>query len=306
MNATGKPSFANNRVVLFGTLGVYSHAILAGLLSRAVNVCGIVVYGTEPNCKVDEIAGIPIEQTPNHATIETLAVQKHIPIIYEMNTGSSRLQQELEKLRPDYVLVGCFPNKIPSHICDMPRIAALNVHPSMLPTYRGPNPIFWQLKNGETKTGVTIHLLSEEFDAGDIVLQNEISIRPGMRGRAIDAHLGDFGAKLAYEVMRLYQVKNINPKPQEWLRASYMPAPTHDDFEISINWSARQAFSFMRGTEEWGKSYPIKVGNSMVYAKNAMAYSPSGSINQLFTLDDNYITMQFSPGLVNAYIEAID
>lgn len=155
------------------------------------------------------------------------------------------------------------------------------------------------------KTGTSLHLVNDEIDAGDIVLQTEVPLRAGMRGRAIDSKLGEFGAKLFLEALRLYQNNNINIQPQSWIQASYMSVPKFDDFEISPSWSARHAFSFIRGTEEWGRTYQISIGDAMVTIKTVMAYSPSGTINKPYELEDNYITMQFSPGLVNAYIESI-
>ncbi|WP_455206400.1 methionyl-tRNA formyltransferase [Kaarinaea lacus] len=294
-----------HRVLFFGMPDIFSYAVLGPLLIRGVNVVGVVMPGVQPNQELQNIGGIPIVQNPNHSTIEKLALERHIPVSYVQDISSGKFLKEIEQNKPDYILVACFPHKLPPAIWQAARIACLNLHPSLLPAYRGPYPIFWQLKNGELKTGVTLHLINDEIDAGDIVLQSEVPLRAGMRGRAIETRLGEFGAKLFLEALRLYQLKNINIQPQSWIQASYMPVPRYDDFEISSAWSARHAFSFIRGTEEWNRSYQIKLDSKTVYIKTVMAYSPSGTINSSYELDDNYITMQFSPGLVNAYIESI-
>ncbi|MGD8559278.1 MAG: formyltransferase family protein [Gammaproteobacteria bacterium] len=300
--ATSKPP--QRRVLFFGSAGRLSHAVLEVLLKRNVNVTGVVIPGVEPNKELESIGGIPIVQPANHPTAEQLALEYHLPVIYVQNVNGHSFQQDVANMDPDYILVACFPFKLPQVIFQASRVASLNIHPSLLPAYRGPQPVFWQLKNGEAKTGVSLHLMSEEFDAGDIVIQTEVPLRPGMRGRAIDAKLGEFGARLFLEAMRLYELNNINTEPQSWIQATYMPPPTEKDFEISTQWSARQAFSFLRGTEEWDQPYPVQINGSTVYIKTAMAYSPSASIDQPYVLDDNYITIQFSPGLVNAYIES--
>lgn len=294
-----------HRVVFFGTHSVFSHAVMEALINREANIVCVVVPGIEPNSELETIGGIHIVQNTNHNTVERLALERHIPIIYVQDTTLGQLQFNLQKHQPDYVLVACFPFKLPTSVWQLPKIAALNLHPSMLPAYRGPQPIFWQLKNGEAKTGVSLHLLSDEIDTGDIVIQSEVNLRPGMRGRAIETKLGEFGAKLFLEALRLYQLNNVTIQPQSWVQASYMPEPKFEDFELSTNWSARRAFMFMRGTEEWGRTYQVKLGDTTVYVKSVMAYSPSGTINNPYELDDNYITMQFSPGLINAYIESI-
>lgn len=305
-NQAAPPKPAQHRVLFFGMPDIFSDAVLARLLTRGVNLVGIVMPGVEPNQELQNIGGIPIVQNPNHSTIEKLALEYHLPVSYVQDITSGNFQEEIARLKPDYILIACFPFKLPPAIWQMPRIACLNLHPSLLPAYRGPYPLFWQLKNGEMKTGVTLHLVSDEIDAGDIVLQTEVPLRAGLRGRAIENRLGEFGAKLFLEALRLYQLNNINIQPQSWIQASYMPTPKHEDFEISPTWSARRAFSFIRGTEEWNRTYQIRIDDKTVYIKTAMAYSPSGTIHKSYELDDNYITMQFSPGLVNAYIESID
>ena len=305
-NPASPPKPPQHRVLFFGMPDIFSHAVLAPLLSRGINLAAIIMPGVEPNLELQNIGGIPIVQNPNHSTIEKLALEYHLPLSYVQDISSRQFQEEVAGFKPDYILVACFPYKLPPAIWQMPRIACLNLHPSLLPAYRGPYPVFWQLKNGEPKTGITLHLVNEEIDSGDIVLQTEVPLRAGIRGRAIEARLGEFGAKLFLEALRLYQLNNINIQPQSWIQASYMPAPKYEDFEISPDWSARRAFSFIRGTEEWNRPYQIKIGGKTVYIKTAMAYSPSGTINKPYELDDNYITMQFSPGLVNAYIESID
>lgn len=305
MSATTPNKPVQHKVLFFGTHGTYSHAVLAPLLERGVNIVSVVMPGEIPNNDINELGGIPIVQNTNHSTIEQLALEYHIPVTYLQDINSRESIYKLEKFKPDYIFVACFPWKIPPDIIHLPKIAALNAHPSMLPAYRGPQPVFWQLRKGETRTGVSLHLINDEMDAGDIVLQTEVSIRPGMRGRAIDAKLGEFAAKLFLEAMRLYQLNNINPQPQSWILASYNPEPKFDDFELSTSWSARQVFMFMRGTEEWGRTYQLHIDSTSIVLKTAMAYSPSGRISKPYLLEDNYITIQFSPGLLNACIESI-
>jgi methionyl-tRNA formyltransferase len=304
-SAASPPKPPQQRVLFFGMPDIFSYAVLGPLLSRGVNLVGVVMPGEQPHQELQNIGGIPIVQNPNHSTIENLALEYHIPVSYVQDISSAQFHEDISKLKPDYILIACFPHKLPPAIWQMPRIACLNLHPSMLPAYRGPYPVFWQLRNGELKTGITLHLVNDEFDAGEIVLQTEVPLRAGLRGRAIEARLGEFGAKLFLEALRLYQLKNINAQAQSWIQASYNPPPRYEDFNISTGWSARRAFSFIRGTEKWNRPYEIKIGGKTVYIKTAMAYSPSGTINQPYKIEDNYITMQFSPGLVNAYIESI-
>ena len=94
-----------------------------------------------------------------------------IPVVYAPASNSRALIQYLGKLDIDYILVACWPYLIDTSIYRCPHKAALNLHPSLLPAYRGPDPLNQQISNRETKLGVTLHLLNDKFDQGDIVAQ---------------------------------------------------------------------------------------------------------------------------------------
>lgn len=303
MTAVQTPS--TSKVLFFGSLNVYSHTALLNILKRGVNVVAVIISGATPYQRPDEISDIPIAAHPKFTTIETLAVEHHIPIHYVLDISDRQLLDTLTGYQADFILLACFPSKVPEKIRRLPKKECVNIHPSLLPAYRGPHPVFWQLKAGEKRMGVSLHRVTDEWDSGEIILQTEVQISAGMRGRAIEAKLGEYGAIVFTEVLRLYQVNNVTPTIQDDLRASYNPAPKHEDFVLSPKWSARRAFSFMRGTDEWGRNYQIDIGGSTIIVKSAMAYSPSATLSKPYDLEDNYIIMQFSPGLLTAYIESI-
>jgi len=296
---------STSKVLFFGTLGVYSYAVLSNLLKRGVRIASVIIPGAEPYQMPDTVTNIPIIKQPAFTTIETLAIENHIPLHYVLDIADNQLLDALKEYQADFILLACFPYKVPEKIRLLPKKECVNIHPSLLPAYRGPHPIFWQLKAGEKRMGVSLHRATDELDAGDIILQAEVQITAGMRGRAIEAKLGEYGAIVFTEVLRLYQVNNITLKAQNNSLASYMSVPKHQDFTLSPQWTARQAFSFIRGTDEWGRSYHIEIGGSTVMIKTAMAYSPSASLTKSYELKDNYITVQFSPGLITAYIDSI-
>jgi len=296
---------STRKVLFFGTLSVYSHAVLLNLLKRGVKVVSVIVSGATPYQRPDELNNIPIAEHPKFTTIETLAAEHHLPIHYVMDISDPQFASTLEEYQADFILLACFPYKIPENIRQIPKKQCVNIHPSLLPAYRGPHPVFWQLKFGEKRMGVSLHRVTEEWDAGDIILQAEVQINAGMRSRAIDNKLGEYGAIVFAEVLRLYEVNNVILKTQDNTLSSHQSSPQHEDFMLSPQWSARQAFSFMRGTDEWERNYQINIGGSTIIVKSAMAYSPSASISTPYELEDNYITMQFSPGLLTAYIESI-
>ncbi|WP_207229373.1 methionyl-tRNA formyltransferase [Ktedonosporobacter rubrisoli] len=87
-----------------------------------------------------------------------------------------RLPEILQGLSPDLILVAGFPRKFPPALLDVPRLGCVNWHPSLLPRYRGPEPIFWQFMNGETQTGITFHRMDADIDTGPILVQRDMEL----------------------------------------------------------------------------------------------------------------------------------
>ncbi len=113
---------------------------------------------------------ITSDYTQNH--IKKLKLNQ----IKAKSANSKEFKNELLKLNVDVLLVGTWGEKIKKEIFDIPKIATINIHPSLLPKYRGPNPYSRAIMYGEEKTGITFHLVNEKFDAGAIILQKEVEI----------------------------------------------------------------------------------------------------------------------------------
>ncbi len=101
-----------------------------------------------------------------------------LKFIISGNVNSRNFYSIVRRLQPDVILVSGSDEIFKRDILDLPRIGCLNCHPSLLPAYRGPNPIYWAIRNGEKTTGVTFHLITERIDDGRIVYQKEILIDP--------------------------------------------------------------------------------------------------------------------------------
>jgi len=290
------------RIVFFGSLGVMSYTALLTLLKRKVPIASVVIPGVKPETDLSQyIANIPVIQTPKHRTIELLALEHCIPVTYVKRLDDLESYSNISKYSPHFILTACFPYILPEKIWRLASVASLNIHPSLLPRYRGPNPIFWQLKNGETRTGVTLHLINDLVDGGDVILQRDISFKNGIRDRAIHALTGAQGAKMFIECLRLYRQKAIEPKPQNPAAASYMGVPTAGDFTLPLTWSAQHAFNFMRGTEDWKTPYSIYVGGKNISLESAIAYSPTGAMEETYRIDGSFVFVRFAQGVLQAY-----
>ncbi|WP_455209995.1 methionyl-tRNA formyltransferase [Kaarinaea lacus] len=301
MDFTNAP-LSSYKIVFFGSLGVMSYATLLSLLQRRIPIAAVVIPGVKPEDSISHKVGhIPVVQTPKHDTIELLALEHNIPIVYVKRLDDLESYSLISKYEPHFIWVACFPYILPAKIWQLAKIASINLHPSLLPKYRGPNPVFWQLKQGEARTGITLHLINDLVDGGDILLHKDIPFKNGIRDRAISTLIGEQGAKLFIEILRLYQKKALESTPQNPATASYMGSPQEQDFELHTTWSAQHAFNFMRGTEDWKTPYNVHIGGKNLRLESAIAYSPAGAMEEDYRVDEHLVFVRFAQGVLQAY-----
>jgi len=194
---------------------------------------------------------IPGSQLPDSAlNLLQLATRHEIPIHQIGDVKDPAALSWLESLSPDLIITACFPFILPPEWLDLPRLGALNLHPSLLPAYRGPQPLFWQLWNGERNTGVTLHWMDVGVDTGDIAAQARVDLPDGVREAEADGLFGRKGGELLVEALQ--DPDNLPRSPQPAASASYQPAPGPADLVVPADWPARRVFNFMRGAEAWG------------------------------------------------------
>ncbi len=279
------PSTQSPRVLFFGMQGDFSLSALVALLENGVEVCAIVVPaspipGRQPVPLVrrepPRIAHstLPLVNTSLRASIIQLAWARGIAVWEVYRLSAPEVVSTLTAYAPDLICVACFSLLIPSVIRDIPRFGCLNVHPSLLPANRGPVPLFWTLRMGDEKTGVTIHLIDEGVDSGDILAQEEIAFPDGIRYQELEAICAQRGGMLlARVVWELYR-GSARRIPQDQSKSSYHSFPTDDDLIIDPEkWEARHLYNFICGITEWGGSIPLVIGHNRYLPRDAISYS---------------------------------
>ena len=110
--------------------------------------------------------------------------------------GKERMADVLRFYETDVLLCTAFPWRIPAEALAVPRIACMNGHPSLLPKYRGPMPMAWAIRMGETELGMTYHVMDEQFDTGGILAQTTVPLQDDETGETLWAKLGEASAEL--------------------------------------------------------------------------------------------------------------
>src|SRR4051812_15941473 len=152
----------------------------------------IVYFSSRPSDLTNSVAGslqeagaevLLVVTTPGPSARRTDAykdvVNNKLPGIDILVTSHmDRLVPMLRELELDLIFVTGFPWRLPTELLALPRLGAINTHPTVLPRYRGPNPLFWMMMNGETEAGMTIHRMDGDFDTGPILAQATMPIDP--------------------------------------------------------------------------------------------------------------------------------
>ena len=273
------------RLVLLGTESAFTDAAL-----RALGALGHPPLALLRPRRVPGVAGVREVRKAPGAT-------SRLPVYEVGRLDSSEAAVLLERLAPDLVVAACHPRRVPSSWLSAPRLGVWNIHPSLLPSYRGPVPVFWQLRAGETHTGVTVHRMDECFDTGPVLAQRVVSFPDGGRADEIDARLAECGAALVAELLAQDDVAGT---PQDERRATRQGFPKTGDLELDGAWCARRAFRFLRGAAPWG---PFRLtGPPALVIAEALDWS-AGPPSTLPAGADGEALLAFSGGTVRVRLE---
>lgn len=171
----------------------------------------------------------------------------------------------------DVILMSCYGRRLPGQIIKLAAKGCYNMHPSLLPRFRGPEPVFWQMKAG-ADVGVSWHQVVNDFDAGDLVAQKKVQLDEGSGYLNICSQLAETGADLMLNLLSDLRQNSLTSTPQDSTCASYFPYPKKHDFEITLNASARQIYNFMSATQIFSMPYPCLIEGRQFYLVEALDY----------------------------------
>lgn len=307
------------RVVFFGMVGQFSLPPLEALLAAGFDVRSVVMAGLEARAPASEPfvrrQAIRAAQTKGRVlpmlapsaerNILTVAAERDIPVLEAYNLSDTRTLDALAAFAPDAICVACFPRKLPPALLRAPRLGCLNVHPSLLPDNRGPDPLFWTFRRGDHETGVTIHLMDEGLDTGPILLQESVPVTDGVSESELERQLAQRGGALLASALRGLAEGTIKPAPQDEARATSYSFPGPDDFVVTHDRSARWAYNFIRGVGARGEPISIAVEDQAFQAVAALGFEEQGALGGSWRLDGDELWLQCSPGVLHVRV-AVD
>lgn len=254
------------KIIFFGTPSIAAD-VLEYLIENGVEVLAVVT-------KVDKPQGR--SGKPTFSAVKTLITTKYpeIPLFQPDKASTPAFEEELRRFGADLFVVFAYGEIMKQHLLDLPRYGCINLHPSLLPKFRGPAPIRYTLLEGEKEAGVTIIEMVLKMDAGDILAQERIPVPPEMNNEELEGVLIPLGAQTLLRVIKNFLTHFEQKQPQDPSQMTIVPLIRPEMLEIDWTESAEKihnqirAFSPKPGAWCWveirGKAQRLKILRSQV------------------------------------------
>jgi methionyl-tRNA formyltransferase len=226
-------------------------------------------------------AGIQIELVVTHAddpretiwfgSVAALCQERGIPHVQPEASGLLDLLPQFQKIAPDYIFSFYYRHMIASDILAVARIAALNMHGSLLPKYRGRAPVNWAILHGETETGASLHIMEAKPDAGDIVGQVAVPIDPDEDATAVFAKVSNAAVQVMQATLAALLDGRVPRSPNELAKGSYFGGRKPEDGRIQWSQDALQVHNLIRAVAPpYPGAFTDWQGARMVIAKSKL------------------------------------
>ncbi len=195
----------------------------------------------------EKARGRGLETSPSPS--KAWALERGIDVLEPKTLKGEEIAAELENTDWDCFCVAAYAKLIPKSILEIPRKGCLNVHPSLLPKFRGPSPALSAILADERQSGVSIMLMDEEMDSGPVLAQARIEIPEEEwppRGSVYEDLLATEGGNLLVETMPLWLAGELTPEPQDEGAATYTKKFTDEDAHISLADVSRARENFLK------------------------------------------------------------
>jgi len=258
------------------------------LIEREETVIGVVTQPDRPSGRGQQVVMPPVKE---------LAMRHNLPVYQPLKVRGQHFIQQVQELSPDLIVVVAFGQILPRALLDIPPRGCINVHASLLPAYRGAAPINWALINGESATGVTIMLLDEGMDTGDILLQQPVAILHDDTSATLHDRLAASGAALLGEALDELRSNGWKGIPQDHTQATYAPLMKKEDGCIAWSKSAREIHNQVRGMNPWPGSFTFFRGKLLkIYHTGVLEKNESAAPGKITAVSDTGVEVAAGKG----------
>ncbi|MCI8332798.1 MAG: methionyl-tRNA formyltransferase [Clostridiales bacterium] len=217
------------------------------------DVIGVITQPDKPKGRGYTLMAPPVKQ---------YACEQGIPV-YQPNTlRSDEFYQLLQEINPEVIVVAAYGKLLPKEVLDFPPYGCINVHGSLLPQYRGAAPMQRAIMEGQTETGVTIMMMAEGLDTGDMLKTASVPIDENDDFACIHDRLAETGGKTLIETLAEWTAGKITPQRQDDSLATYAAKITKEDRKIDFSQTAHHIHNQIRGL------HPAPLAFTTLHGKN--------------------------------------
>lgn len=235
------------RVIFFGT-PEFAVPSLRALADAGTEVAAVVTAPDRPKGRGRKLAAPPVKEE---------ALRLRLPVWQDASIRGEEFLARVKALSPDFLVTTAYGLILSPALLAAPKNLCVNVHPSLLPLYRGPAPIAWALLNGDRETGVTTMAMDAGMDSGGILLQERESIGDGDTAAGLHDRLAEMGARLLVRTLAELANGCLAPVPQDPARVTIARRLSKEDGKVDWARSARELSCFVRGMFPWPGAYAL-------------------------------------------------
>lgn len=238
------------KIIFIGTSNI-SRVSLEALLKSDNEMLAVITQPDKSSGRGRKIVFSPVKEAALAAGLKIMQPEK---------IGAASVLNELREMSPDIFVLVSYAQMIPKALCDIAPHGCINMHPSLLPKYRGAGPIRGPILNGDTVGGVSVMQIAEKMDSGDVFAQREIAIPPRESLSSYEEKASTEGAGLLIEVLKDIETGKARAVPQDDSQATYLSKIEKKDGLIDFSKSAVQIERQIRACDPWPSAFTYLEG----------------------------------------------
>lgn len=229
----------------------FAAPILESLVTQDYDVVAVVTQPDRPVGRKHVLTASPVKQ---------VALAHEIPVLQPEKISGSKEMQQLIDLAPDLIITAAFGQFLPTKLLNAVKVAAINVHASLLPKYRGGAPVHYAVMNNDDRTGVSIIYMVKKMDAGDVIAQRSIPIEKTDDVGSMFDKLSLLGRDLLVDTLPKLLTGDVHPVPQDPTEVTFSPIIKPEEEQVDFTQSAELVDAKIRGLRPFPSAFVMLNG----------------------------------------------
>jgi methionyl-tRNA formyltransferase len=283
------------RIIFIGTGEIGVPTLRSLLRSTEHQLVGVVTQPDKPAGRAQELTA---------PAIKNALAGSAVPIFQPQRITAAHAVEHIRVVTPDVIIVMAYGQILPRSVLEIPRLACLNLHASLLPRHRGAAPIQAAIVTNDHETGITVMYMDEGLDTGDILLQSRIEISPSETGGSLHHRLAEIAPAALGEGFRQLADGTAPRIPQNSADATYAPKLERDDGRINWSEPAELIERKIRAFNPWPGAFTLLSGKSETPLKlkifsATIIGQPQRAPGEIFGADDQAVVIAAKDGALS-------